>query len=288
MAYLKSKKTQKILSLTLILILIVFFVFYNKDSQKEFPIGIWQGTYEERPISFEFKENGRFILISGGEDAIGFGSYSIDLEKQPGRLDLEFIIEQGWEPLITIIEKVDADTFRIQFKERVAIRPVAFTSEAFFLKRAKDHVFTRMKTIEQRDEELKELEIKEGIWFDGKNHKELLDICETLFRHQFNNNASAQQQNAPAYHLSIFDIDPPEDLMACFQHNNIPVKPGSEFQEGSGLKFRISSIKLINNKNVEIEGGYYEGNVSSSGNSYILKKKGQVWEVISDKMNWIS
>ncbi len=273
----------------IISLLLIAHVSCKKDDgdQNIFPVGIWQGTFDEKPLTIEFKNNGFFILISEAEDAIGFGRYSVNLEQQPGHLDLEFI-DPPYNPFITLIEKIDDNTFRTELHEHEKTRLNAFSEAAILMKRVQSHVIPRMKTVEQRDEELKQLQFREMIWFEGKDRNKLLDICEALFRYQFMHNASGVQQNAKAYFLSIYQTDPPEDLMIRFENNLPPVKPGSEFKVDSGLKFRIDRIKWLDKNKVEIEGGYYEGNVSSSGNTYILQKKRGVWEVISDKMHWIS
>ena len=65
---------------------------------------------------------------------------------------------------------------------------------------------------------------------------EELDICEAVFRHVFEHNASGQQQNANAYYLLIFGKDPTEAFLARFQEHHPPVKMGSAFVTGNGLK----------------------------------------------------
>jgi hypothetical protein len=39
---------------------------------------------------------------------------------------------------------------------------------------------------------------------------------------------------------------------------------------------------------VDVEGGYYEGNLSSSGNFYRVERKAGVWVVTDDKVQWVS
>ncbi len=257
------------------------------ENQNPFPVGIWRGTFLEKPISIEFHENGCAILVSGNGDDIGFARYFIDLEKQPGRLDFEFITPPGHK-FINIIEKVNDDTFRIQLNEEKPIRPPAFTSEAFLMHRAQEHVLPRNKSMDDCDEEFKQLSFKESIWFEGKDHNNLLDICEALFRYQFINNASGAQQKADAYFLSIYEADPPRDLIARFENNVPPVKSGFEFRIGDGIKFEIRSFTRLDENNIKIKGGYYEGGLSSSCNTYRLRRIEGVWMVISDRMEWIS
>jgi hypothetical protein len=285
-----GRRTAKItLYLVIYYVLLIGFASCTPDDkqQKSFPVGIWRGTFLEKPISIEFHENGCAILVPGGGDDIGLARYFIDLEKQPGHLDLELITPPG-RKFTNIIEKVNADTFRIQLNDTKPIRPPAFTSEAFLMHRSQEHVLPRDKSMEDCDEEFKQLSLKESIWFEGKDHNNLLDICEALFRYQFINNASGAQQEAAAYFLSIYGADPPRDLIARFENNAPPVKPSSVFQIGDGIKFEIRSFTRLDENNIKITGGYYEGGLSSSGNTYRLRRIEGVWTVINDMMEWIS
>ncbi len=117
---------------------------------------------------------------------------------------------------------------------------------------------------------------------------QMLDIAEATFRHQFTHNASGQQQKSSAYCLTLFGKDPDAGFLARFKDHKPPVQKGSEFVEGKGLKFHISKIKRISASKVEVSGGYYEGGLSSSGNTYLLELKDGKWIVAEDKMLWIS
>jgi hypothetical protein len=272
--------------LVIFLVLLSLSCTQDKNGQKVFPIGIWQGVSGGVSGSYEFKENGCLIIISEDEEDIGVAHYVIDFQKQPWHLDIEVIVPR-YSQIKTLIEKVDNDTIRMSVSQGDS-RPTSFDDKSVLLHRTQDSVLPKSKSLEERNKVLDQSLIMESIWFEGKNHKEMLDICEAMFRYQFTKNASGQQQKAPAYYLSIYETDPPKELMNRFENNNPPVKLGSEFKIGNGLKFRIRSIKLLDKNNIEIEGGYYEGSLSSSGNTYQLKKQSGVWKVISDKMNWIS
>ncbi|MHC4388356.1 MAG: hypothetical protein ACYSX1_07090, partial [Planctomycetota bacterium] len=104
----------------------------------------------------------------------------------------------------------------------------------------------------------------------------------------FEHNASAAQQNAAAYFLTINQQDAPAELLGRFAGHSPPVKPRSEFREGNGLLFRIGSLVWSDKRTVEIEGGYYEGNVSASGNTYVLQRQEGIWRVVKKKPGWIS
>lgn len=115
-----------------------------------------------------------------------------------------------------------------------------------------------------------------------------LDICEAVFRHQFEHNASGVQQGAAAYFLSIREKDPTPAFLARFAGQQVPVRPGSEFEVGKGLRFRVDSIEWQEDGSVRVMGGYYEAGLSSSGNVYTLEPDGEKWEVSDDEMEWIS
>lgn len=113
-------------------------------------------------------------------------------------------------------------------------------------------------------------------------------VREALLRHQFKRNASGAQQNAKAFFIQIDDKDPDDAFLKRFNGHSPPVRLGSQFRVGDGLLFHVEAFKWIDANTVEASGGYYEGNLSSSGNSYRLERKNGAWHVTVDKMNWIS
>lgn len=126
---------------------------------------------------------------------------------------------------------------------------------------------------------------------------ELDDIRETVFRYQFQHNASGQQQLAHAYFLSVEDgKDPNDKFMERFKDHQPTVKKNSQAKgafkkEGGsldGLMFHIQAIKQIGPNRVEVAGGYYESGLSASGNIYTVKRVTNKWIVIGDNMLWIS
>ena len=134
---------------------------------------------------------------------------------------------------------------------------------------------------------------------------EELDIREATFRYQFANNASGLKEHAGAYYLSLVDRngksdDPPAKLLKRFAGNEPPVKKASESRASQaegvvdkktgkrGLIFRIEAIRWISDTEAEVSGGYYEAGLSSSGNTYSLKKVDGRWQVTEAVMNWIS
>lgn len=129
------------------------------------------------------------------------------------------------------------------------------------------------------------------------------DIRETVFRHQFDHNASGQQKSAHAYCLAILagekDSDPSQQFMKRFANHKPPVRRVSachwtsvqvvENRTGRpALIFRVSKITWTSDTEATVDGGYDEGNVSSSGNTYTVKKQDGKWAVTNDHMNVIS
>jgi hypothetical protein len=125
------------------------------------------------------------------------------------------------------------------------------------------------------------------------------DIREAVFRYEFAHNASGQQQHAKVYFLSVDkDEDPSDAFMSRFKDHQPPVKKRSratgEFEVidrdtgERGLIFRATTIKQLGEDKVEVDGGYYEAGLSSSGNTYAVARKDHEWVVTKDEMRWIS
>jgi hypothetical protein len=125
------------------------------------------------------------------------------------------------------------------------------------------------------------------------------DIREAVFRYQFEHNASGQKQNAKVYFLSLGkDKEPGDAFIARFKDHKPPVKKLSQAQKTfevidketgeRGLIFRAVTIKVIDANKVQVDGGYYEGGLSSSGNVYTVERKEGKWIVTKDQMLWIS
>ena len=117
---------------------------------------------------------------------------------------------------------------------------------------------------------------------------ELWAIVETALRYMFTKNSSGAQQNAPAFFVSLLRRDPPDTLIRHFSGGAIPVFPDSAFKEGAGLKFFVNSIVFLDKDTVSVQAGYYEGNMSASGDTLILKRENDKWVVMSSRQDWIS
>lgn len=125
-------------------------------------------------------------------------------------------------------------------------------------------------------------------------------VREAVFRYQFEHNSSGQQQKAGVFFLSVGkDTDPSKALLARFEGHAPPVEKVSDSTpKGGGIVdkktgkqgviFKVTSIKWINETEAEVEGGYYEGNLSASGNVYQVIYEKENWVVKKDTMKWIS
>ena len=128
------------------------------------------------------------------------------------------------------------------------------------------------------------------------------DIREAVFRYQFHHNASALQQEAKVYCLAVGRKlgDPTDEFMRRFRNDKPAVRKASscdlmtgngvvERRTGNqGIELEIASLKWISDSEVEVEGGYYEGNMSSSGNLYTVNERDGKWRVTKDQMQSIS
>lgn len=127
---------------------------------------------------------------------------------------------------------------------------------------------------------------------DAAHSEQEDDIREAVFRYQFDHNASGQQKRAQFYYLAVGkkQADPTDEFMKRFADHHPPVRKVSEWKPKGrpGLVFRVSSIKWISDTKVEAEGGYYEGLLSSSGNTYIVVKRQGKWKVVHDRLDIIS
>lgn len=125
------------------------------------------------------------------------------------------------------------------------------------------------------------------------------------------NNASGQRSRADVYCLKremtggggSATFDPPSSLLRRFAGQPVPVRPASQCRIGddseggrvydvatgrTGLMLTIGQIDCPLIGACTVAGGYYEANLSSSGNSYKVQMQDGRWVVAEDQMQWIS
>ncbi len=129
-------------------------------------------------------------------------------------------------------------------------------------------------------------------------------ILESVFRYQFEHNASGRKTTAAAYCLAVVGEDgsegaPSAELLGRFAVHNPPVHPISSCRTdlsaahdkasgGYALVFFAGPIRWSSKRRVELEGGYYEANLSASRNRYTLVLEDRQWMVVKDVLEVIS
>ncbi|HVF61975.1 MAG TPA: hypothetical protein VNJ70_19380 [Thermoanaerobaculia bacterium] len=116
------------------------------------------------------------------------------------------------------------------------------------------------------------------------------ELLEAIFRYQFEHNASGLQQNAGAYCLSLGPDRPvPASLLKRFANQRPPVYGEPECPGGEGvLTFQVRSVKWLSEDEVEAIGGYHEGNLSSSTESFRVAREAGRWVVKESRLLVIS
>jgi hypothetical protein len=113
------------------------------------------------------------------------------------------------------------------------------------------------------------------------------DICEAVLRHQIFHSSAAGRGTATVY-VEVQGDNPTGAFIDRFQGHQPPVRPGWWYFHSSGVLYRIGAIKRTGENSAEVSGGYYEGSLSASGNTYYVVRKDGKWVVERDQMNWIS
>ncbi len=126
------------------------------------------------------------------------------------------------------------------------------------------------------------------------------DIREAVFRYQFKHNKSGGQQSVDYYFLDLGPEGATPEFMARFDGHSPTVLPVSKATAspsegvshkdhgGRGLILKVGAIQWIDERTVDVEGGYYEAGLSASGNTYRVEWTSGKWTVTNDTMHWIS
>ena len=142
----------------------------------------------------------------------------------------------------------------------------------------------------------------EAIRDDGRPRSEQeVDIQEAVYRYQFEHNASSATAmgEVDVYFLRGPDgADPSPDLLERFSGHVPLVAPASERASsdevtheesgGQGIELRIDEIRWLDDGRAEVDGGYWEGNLSASGSTYEVEKVDGGWTVVQESFFWIS
>lgn len=117
------------------------------------------------------------------------------------------------------------------------------------------------------------------------------EIYEAVFRYQFDHNASAIQQKAARFCLSLpGERMPAADFLRRFEGNRPPVVADSQCSRGSrgDLYFRIQKLDWRKDGEVWVRGGYWEGNLSSSTEIYRAVLENGKWVIKGARMETMS
>lgn len=117
------------------------------------------------------------------------------------------------------------------------------------------------------------------------------EIYEAVFRYQFEHNASGVQKGAERYCLSLpGETMPDAAFLNRFEGNRPPVVAADQCQRKTGkdLFFRVQNLDWRSDSEVWVRGGYFEGNLSSSIESFRVIRKDGKWVVAGSRMEAIS
>ncbi len=122
------------------------------------------------------------------------------------------------------------------------------------------------------------------------------DIREVVFRYQLEH----WKSTVVCLAVGKNPTDPSDEFMKRFDDHQPRLRKASECSTDGlkgvtekstgkhGVVLRVTAIKWISDKKVEVTGGYYQDGLSASGNTYTVIKQKGLWKVAKDKMNWIS
>lgn len=117
------------------------------------------------------------------------------------------------------------------------------------------------------------------------------DILEAVFRYQFENNASGLQQNAERYCLALTRGERLDaEFLRRFAGNRPPVVAADQCdrQSGRNLFFQAKIEQWESDREALVRGGYYEGNLSSSRETYRVVWEDGRWVVRDPRLEVIS
>ena len=117
------------------------------------------------------------------------------------------------------------------------------------------------------------------------------DILEAAFRFQFEHNESAIRDNARRYCLTLIGgKEPSTDFLRRFEGHEPPVVASGECDRASGkdLFFRAGIVEWENDSTAIVQGGYYEGNLSSSREELRVVWQDGRWVVEDKRLEVIS
>jgi hypothetical protein len=117
-----------------------------------------------------------------------------------------------------------------------------------------------------------------------------LDLFEAVVRYQIK---SWEEQRADTYCIAINGVDAESTLLdrlrpihvngasACHRLNRRPVRPVVDAKEKESVIFNLRSIRILSDSEVEVEGGYFCGNLCMAQGTYHVVREPSGWRVLS-------
>jgi len=137
-------------------------------------------------------------------------------------------------------------------------------------------------------------------WPEGEAREaEEMNLREAVLRYQMRHNASSQRSGAKVYCLTIARLDPDDAFLRRFASHEVPVRKASDcnasergvFDKATGamgLELHAGTVTWFSGNEATVQGGYYEASLSASRNVYRLKKNGNGWAVVEDRLTVIA
>lgn len=125
-------------------------------------------------------------------------------------------------------------------------------------------------------------------------------IFERVLRYAFENNASAQQNEANFYAIELDGHDAPSNFIARFDDIKKPIYPLSKTKldckkgvylkktNRRGIQFFVNSLEHESTTKIKVTWGYSEGCMSSALSVMTLELKEGIWIVLDDEVIVIS
>jgi hypothetical protein len=115
----------------------------------------------------------------------------------------------------------------------------------------------------------------------AREERDPWDIREAVLRAQIG-------QRTETCYVKIEKMDPPASFLARFAGQEPPVRPGSQFRQGTGVLYWIDEIKRTGSDSAEVSGGYHIGSLGGALITYHVVRKEGRWVVESQKIDAVA
>ncbi len=122
----------------------------------------------------------------------------------------------------------------------------------------------------------------------GLTESDRSEIAFAIINHEVANPTSYLRSNQMVYYVQIDGSDPRAAFLKRLEHFPVQFHAMSDFASPEGMKLSIGPFKPRKDGSFDVSYGYYCGPLCASSHSARLKRKGDTWQVLSTKMNWIA